>query len=220
MRFRARTLGRASLLPLVVLLVLGLLAPSPAGADEPRKLEAEIRVSGEMLYVSFELPGLITSDLRERLQSGLVVRLVYRIRVRGGGATVASTNFLRQIRYLLWDGTYRLESTESPEPRHMESLDAACGFLASFRDYPLTPKSGRVPEGPFVVKVDVVVDPVFDEERKRVEEWLLDPGGRGELGSRGLINVMLRWFLVRERDLEGERIAYRSAPIVPTRAAQ
>jgi cell division protein FtsZ len=62
------------------------------------------------------------------------------------------------------------------------------------------------PEMTGKVKVTVIVDPAFDKEKSKVREWLLNPQGRGVTAARGLISVMLRWFIVKEEDLAGQRI--------------
>lgn len=186
----------------------------PGLAEGPRKLDVELYRRGASVLVNFEVADLITKDLQDRLQSGLTVRVVYKIRIVHGEDTVASTNFLRQIRYLLWDGVFLMETTEKPEPERFPTLGDACAALSRFHLYPLTPRSGALPDEPLVVKVRIVVDPATRQDREKVREWLLNPQGRVRGAPRGLVNVILRWFMIREDDLAGERFVYRSPPTV------
>jgi len=192
--------------------VLLILCLTGYAANSPNMQDAEIVLADSAYLVSFTLPDLINAECEARIRSGLSVRFLYQIKLYAQGERIASTTFLRQVLFLLWDGEYLVESSETTAQQRHAGYDDVLVALSRFQQFRLINRSGVLAEGPYEIKVSVVIDPVFQQEKEKMSEWLCGPHTRNQWGPRGLISVFFQWFMVREEELAGEHRYYSGIP--------
>lgn len=181
-------------------LTLGLMAmlwqAAPAHAGE--ELKVERRVEGGTVQAVVSATGLVDSELRERLQSGLTSRLVVAARLvpEGFGGQPVVAERVVEVVFDLWENRFVVEQRGAgpPERRTLASLAEVDQYLARPVVVELGPAASCTRGRRYRVEASLLVNPISERVKEKSRE-LLDAASEREAGQgRSLLGSVARIF--------------------------
>ena len=190
---------------------------APADAQEPpqvvcRQVEAEVRCS-------LDLRGSFDAKVLERLRSGLVNRLLYRVYVRreADDEPIALAALRLVEVYELWDEEYYVyQNDRSGEKTTSRSATKVVELLAVFDDMTIV---DALPPGRYYADVILELNPIGDEEEAAIRSWIARSRGADRTftsGDRSLFGTFVSLF-VNIRPGAAERAFRARTPVFEVR---
>jgi hypothetical protein len=177
---------------IVMMFFLAVVCLAGAGfgqVKEERKFKRDMDLAwrGGRLELSLAFPEVFTKKHRKRLESGFASQiLIYaQLREHKKGTPLAQAILQYKIIYDMWEEKFVVRS-EGPgghrdfQLSSMNELIRGCGALDKL---PLTPIMDLPARMEYRLQVRIVVNPMSEELRKRVREYLSNPDGGSHIGS-------------------------------------
>jgi len=206
---------KARLLVLPAVICLAVFVWAQVKEERRYKREMDLAWRGGRLELSMAFPEVFTKKHRRRLESGFTSQiLIYaQLLERKKGTALAQAVMQHQIIYDIWEEKFVVRS-EGPGGHRdlllnsMEELIKQCGALDRLV---LTPVM-ELPAGlKYRLKVRIVVNPMSEELRKKVREYLSNPDGSSHIGSPRSFFGSFSKIFVDEKAFQADAVyTYRS----------
>jgi hypothetical protein len=174
---------------LSLLVALGLAALVSAQVKEGKKYKREMELTWHAgrLELSMTFPEVFTKRLRKRLQNGFTSRiLVYaQLLEHKKGTPLAQVIAQYTILYDIWEEQFfiRQDTPDGSRDLKVSSMDELIRTCGKLERLPLR-RLMELPAGmKYGLRVRVVVNPMSEQLRKKVREYLSNPDGGSHIGS-------------------------------------
>ncbi len=199
-------------------LALAQTTPSAAPADLPMR-RATFAWDQNLLRASFSFPDILDPAVRQKLSNGPASTIAMRaLFFREGEKTpVAIAVQTCVVSYDLWEDVYQVRFTDASgtTQRPVANLGGVERWCARAQDLPITTRASLKPGAQYFLAVTVDVNPVSEEVRAQMRQWMQRPIGVTELGpGDALFSAFVLLFF---RDVGGSdlTVQFRTPSFVP-----
>jgi hypothetical protein len=212
---------------LMTLVALSVGSPSLALADTPRPTapgdlpvrEANFAWDENLLRASFAFSDMVDDPLAQKLSSGPSSTIALRAYVIRQGETtpVALAVQTCVVSYDLWDDVFHVRlttasGTTQPPVANLRGVERVC-FRA--QDLPVTPRNALKAGVPHFLAVIVDVNPVSEEVRAQMHQWMQRPIGAADVGPGDALFSAFALLLFRDVGGSDRTLSFRTRPFVP-----
>jgi hypothetical protein len=154
------------------------LAAGAALGQKPVLRRMGIHVLGNQLTATFNYQDVFKKAIREKLKSGLPIRIVAQVFLEYQGKPVAFWSRSTAIVYDLWEEAFIVTDEDSRGKRKakVKSAAEAIGLASIMWRSPVADIRGLAP-GVYRLNVNVEVNPVSKEMVEKIRGWLAQPAG-------------------------------------------
>lgn len=217
---------------LVLAVVLGVLEPKVARAEDEPKPAAELprrqanfgwdkneRTGQVLLRASFSYRDVVDKSMTEKLASGLPTVIAMRAYVlrEGEANPVALAVRTCRVVYDLWDEVYRLKITSAGGERDTAALNLE-GVLrqcAEARDLQVADRALLETGKSHFLGVIVEVNPVSPQMLAQMRQWVSRPAGSTGIGPGDALFGSFLGLFVRQLGNADRTLRFRTQPLTP-----
>jgi len=172
-----------------------------------------------LLRASFSFPDVLDPAIRQKLSNGPASTIAMRAYVfrEGQKTPVAIAVQTCVVSYDLWEDVYQVRFTDASgtTQRPVANLGGVERWCAHAQDLPITTRGALKAGASHFLAVIVDVNPVSEEVRSQMRQWMQRPIGVAELGpSDALFSAFVLLFF---RDVGGSELTvqFRTPSFVP-----
>jgi len=212
---------------LLAVLALSLARPPLALADGPRSVapadlpirDTNFAWTGDLLRATFSFSDVLDPAVRQKLSNGPSSTIVMRAYVIREGETTPVTIAVQQcvVSYDLWADVYKVQLTNASGTTigavaNLNGVERKC---ARAQDLPITSRATLKPGVPHFLDVIVEVNPVSDEVRTQMRQWVQRPVGPAEVGPGDALFSAFVLLLFRDVGGSDRTVQFRTRSFVP-----
>jgi hypothetical protein len=173
----------------------------------------------DVLRASFSFSDILDPAVRQKLSNGPASTIAMRAAVFREGTTSPVTVAVQTcvVSYDLWEDVYQVRFTDASgsTQRPVANLSGVERRCAHAQDLPITTRAALKPGASYFLMVVVDVNPVSEEVRAQMRQWMQRPIGAAVLGpGDALFSTFVMLFF---RDIGGSDLTlqFRTPSFVP-----
>ncbi len=170
---------------------------------------------GDLLRANFSFSDVLTPAIRQKLGNGTSSTIVMRAYLMQEGETQPVRIVLHQcvVTYVLWEEVYKIQvGTKDQAVINMAGVERLC---AQAQDLAVAPRAALRPGVPHFLAVYVDVNPVSEEVRAQMRQWVQRPANAAEVGTGGSLFSALAGLLFRDVGGSDQAVQFRTHNFVP-----
>lgn len=194
-----------------------LVVSTASGGSSPEVTVVLQLVSGTSASVDLVVSDFVDAELQRQIEDGFQVTVdaVFELYKRGVKKPLGTQRRRLAIQKLIWDSGYIVHygSKDGTKSELVDAFPLLKTKLSEFRDLRFTVPAQQKAGTGFYVKALLTVNPVSDDDRNLMREWLAPPGDLGS-GS-GLVGLAIRWFVDLDAAVGSKKIEVQSSAVTP-----
>jgi hypothetical protein len=174
---------------------------------------------GDLLRANFSFSDVLTPAVKQKLSNGPASTIVMRAYLFREGEPQPVKIVLQQcvVTYELWDEVYKVQLTTPTTTTQRAAINIAgverlCGQA---QDLAIAPRASLRAGVPHFLAVYVDVNPVSEEVRAQMRQWMQRPAAAAEVGPGDALFSALAGLLFRDVGGSDQAVQFRTHPFVP-----
>jgi len=177
---------------------------------------ATFLVDQGQVLANFAFDDVFDEAVKQKLSNGPSSTIVMRAFVVRQGETTPVAIALQQcvVNYDLWNEVFRVRLTNTKTadatPRSVVNIAGVIRICGKAQDLPIATRSALRAGVPHLLEVFVDVNPVSDEVRQQMKQWLQRPIGAPEVGPGDALFTAFVALLVRDVGGSDKTVQFRT----------
>jgi hypothetical protein len=191
----------------------------PTAPGELPVRQANFAWDHDLLRATFSFSDILDPAVREKLSSGPASTIAMRAYVfkEGDANPVMLAVQTCQVSYELWDEVYqvRLTTRAGTTQQPVANIGGVERMCARAQDLVVSSRASLTPGASYFLAVIVDVNPVSEEVRSQMRQWMQRPVGAAEVGPGDALFSAFVLLLFRDAGGSDRTLQFRTRSFVP-----